>query len=84
MLTIIGTVDQTSIKRKIVNIYNKVCDEINIACPILKFAIVIPLKSKLEFNILSEIFGRLLSSTPELKFNNVKLNFAKSQKMLQN
>ena len=47
----------------------------NISFPILKFTI--PL---LEFNILSEIIGRLLSITSELKFNNVKLNFAESQK----
>ena len=60
---------------KLSNFYNKLCDEIDISCPILKFTI--PL---LEFNILSEINGRLLSITSELKFNNVKLNFAESQK----
>ena len=64
------------LNEKLSNFYTKLCDEINISCPILKFTI--PL---LEFNILSEIIGRLLSSTSELKFNNVKLNFAESQKM---
>ena len=64
------------LNEKLSNFYNKLCDEINISCPILKFTI--PL---LEFNILSKIIGRLLFSTSEFKFNNVKLNFAESQKM---
>ena len=64
------------LNEKLLNFYNKLCDEINISCPILKF--IIPL---LEFNILSEIIVKLFSSTSELKFNNVELNFAESQKM---
>ena len=71
--TIVRTVD---VNETLSNIYDKLCDEINISCPILKFTI--PL---LEFNILSETFGRLFSTTSELKFNSVKLNFAKSIKM---
>ena len=37
--------------------------------------------SLLEFNVLSEIISRFLSSTSEFKFNKVKLHFAESQKM---
>ena len=74
ILEIIGRLFPSTSELKFIQTFkNKLCDEIDIACPILKF--IIPL---LQINILSEIIGRLFSSTSELivMLNDVKLTFA--------